>query len=383
MALIWTTLMDAALLEAVVENPDETWDGIAAIVGNMTGLVLTKDQVGNRHRRATAKAAMATPNANALSQTREALYAAQEELEQEKMKQAAITDTIWTAVERNIAGIHIDPVFPPGPPDPAASTDAVLLNADWQTGKLIRGSYSSEIAQARVASFYDQACKIITAQPLPPATSHPLFLGDLVEGEKIFQGQSYKIDESLFRQIFRVSEMMINGIRQLLAATTFVLGEGVAGNHGDNGKDSHPETNFDNIAMEVARRMLRDENRLTFPEPITPDERHWWFNHDVRGLNWFGMHGNQIRSQPNTKATRDKLQGYFNTMGPFDYVATAHYHQALQQDIGKFTHWAAGSTEDGNTYAQEFLASGAQVGSQWLHFQTDEGVVQSHLIRLP
>jgi predicted phosphodiesterase len=134
--------------------------------------------------------------------------------------------------------------------------------------------------------------------------------------------------------------------------------------------------------MEVARRLLRDESRLTFPEPITPDENHWSMVHKVRGKEWFGLHGNQIRSQPNTKATRDKLQGYFNVMGPFDYAVTGHYHQALQQDVGKFTHWAAGSTENGNTFAQEFMASGAQVGSQWLHFQDNEGVTQSHLIRL-
>ena len=374
--------MDAALLEAVDQNPEATWPEIAAIASVYTQLTLTEDQVRNRHRRATAVASMATPARGALSQVREALYAAEEELEALKAKQTAGEEMIWRIVEQSLAGIKIDPVFPPGPPDAASPQDAVLLNSDWQTGKFIRGAYSSEIAQRRVADFYAESVRIIQSQPRQVRTAHSLYLGDLVEGEQIFQGQAYKIDGSLFRQIFRVSEMIVNGLRQLLSVVTTVNAEGVGGNHGDNGRDSHPETNFDNVSMEVARRLLRDESRLTFPEPITPDENHWSMVHKVRGKEWFGLHGNQIRSQPNTKATRDKLQGYFNVMGPFDYAVTGHYHQALQQDVGKFTHWAAGSTENGNTFAQEFMASGAQVGSQWLHFQDNEGVTQSHLIRL-
>jgi hypothetical protein len=121
----------------------------------------------------------------------------------------------------------------------------VLLNSDWQTGKFIRGAYSSEIAQRRVADFYAESVRIIQSQPRQVRTAHSLYLGDLVEGEQIFQGQAYKIDESLFRQIFRVSEMIVNGLRQLLSVVTTVNAEGVGGNHGDNGRDSHPETNFD------------------------------------------------------------------------------------------------------------------------------------------
>lgn len=374
--------MDAALLEAVVENPDETWPGIAAIVSTSTGLALTEDQVRNRHRRASAIASLATPAQSAVSSLREALYAAEDELEAQRTKYGQTEEVIWKAIETNIAGLHIDPVLPPGPPDPGPSTDAVLLNSDWQVGKYIRGAYSSNIAESRVASFYAEAQRLIQLSPVQVEAAHSLFLGDLVEGELVFRGQAYKIDESLFRQVFRVSEMIVNGLRLLLATVPRVSAQGVGGNHGDNTKDSHPETNFDNMAMEVARRILRDEPRLTFPEPITPDERHWSILHNVRDKGWFGFHGNQVRSQPNAKAFRDRLQGYFNTVGPFDYVASGHYHQALQQDIGAFTHWAAGSTENGNTYAQEFMSSGAQVGSQWLHFQDDEGVKTSHLIRL-
>lgn len=376
--------MDAALLEAVVENPEATWPEIAAIVSTTTGLVLTKDQVGNRHRRATAMASLATPAQSQVAALRESLYAAEEELEAQKIKYGKTEEVIWSAIERNIAGLHIDPVMPPGPPliIEGYTEDVVLHFTDWQVGKYIRGAYSSNIASRRVSEFYHEAVRRIQLNAMSVEKAHTLYTGDLVEGELVFKGQAHKIDESLFRQVFRVSESIINGTRLLLAAVPFVEAEGVGGNHGDNTRDSHPETNFDNMAMEVARRMLRDEPRLSFKEPITPDERHWSFIHDVRGKDWFGFHGNQIRSQPSTKASRDKLQSYFNTIGPFDYAISGHYHQALQQDVGKFTHWAGGSTENGNTFAQEFVASGAQIGSQFLHFQNDQEVTSSHLIRL-
>jgi predicted phosphodiesterase len=313
---------------------------------------------------------------------RQSLYAAEEELEAQKLKYGKTEEVIWSAIERNISGIKIAPVLPPGPADPGPSVDAVLHSTDWQVGKHIRGAYSSTIAQTRVEEYFSECQRRIQINPQAVEVAHMLYTGDLVEGELVFKGQAHKIDESLFRQVFRVAEMIVNGIRLMLATVPFVEAEGVGGNHGDNTRDSHPETNFDNMAMEVARRLLRDEPRLIFLEPITPDERHWSLKHDVRGKTWFGMHGNSIRSQPNTKATRDKLVNYHATIGPFDYVISGHYHQALQQDVGSFTHWAGGSTENGNTYALEFMASGAQVGSQWLHFQNDEEVVSSQLIRL-
>ena len=50
--------------------------------------------------------------------------------------------------------------------------------------------------------------------------------------------------------------------------------------------------------------------------------------------------------------------------------------------VNTITHWGAGSTESGNTYAQEFLASGSQQPSQWLLFQGERGVTAEYLVRL-
>ena len=43
---------------------------------------------------------------------------------------------------------------------------------------------------------------------------------------------------------------------------------------------------------------------------------------------------------------------------------------------------SAGSTESGNTYAQEYLASGGQRPSQWCLFQNRDGVTAEYKVRL-
>ena len=158
--------------------------------------------------------------------------------------------------------------------------------------------------------------------------------------------------------------------------------EGIGGNHGENQKNSHPETNFDCMAMEIARRLLEGEERLTFPEPITPDEHHWGLWHKVRNTRFFGVHGHQVKSQPNTKASRDRYLGWYANFGPFDVAVSGHYHQALMQDLGPFAHYAGGSPENNNTYAAEYLQTGAQRGSQWTLFVDDNGIYADHLVRL-
>jgi hypothetical protein len=50
--------------------------------------------------------------------------------------------------------------------------------------------------------------------------------------------------------------------------------------------------------------------------------------------------------------------------------------------LNTITHWGAGSTESGNTYAQEYMASGSQQPSQWLLFQGEHGVTSEYLVRL-
>ena len=381
MPIQWTPTLDAILRE-VVDREGGTWTEIARAVTLQVGFRVTPDMARNRYARLEQSDDVLEmlPETDTVESLRAALKDARAQLNAARAVRPELQSAYEQAVAKAISGMHIPPVMPPQV-EPAGEERAVMLGADWQMGKLIRGHYDSQTAMARVASWFDQSIELIVQRDVREV--HLLLLGDLVENETIFPKQPHLIDSSLYRQVFDVAEALANGIRKLLAAVPDVYVEGLGGNHGYNQKTSHPETNFDCMAMNTARLILESETRLTFPEPITPGEEHWYIRHEVGEHVFFGMHGNQVRSQPYSKAMRDKLNGYYATLGGFDFAVTGHYHQALMADIGRFIHFAAGSTESGNTYAQQWLATGAQMGSQWTLFLDDDGLTSHHMIRLP
>ena len=312
-------------------------------------------------------------------------------LDKEKRKTAELIAAVYAAAKDAASAMTIPPVpkykprKSPHQEDPEA---AVVLMSDWQWGKATP-TYDSDVAKARVEKFTDKALRIIDYvrkhHPVPEV--HVLYLGDLVEGELIFPGQAHRIDASLYRQTFEVAEAIANQLRRFKANVDTVKAEGVRGNHGEFGgrsrRDMHPETNADCMAMNTARLMLGDD--IDFPEPVVSGERAWYAVHEVMGRKWFMAHGDQVKGASfgiPWYGFGKKVQGWYMTLGPFDYCVTGHWHQTVREDINGIIHFGAGSTESSNTYAQEFLAGGGQQGSQWLLFQNAHGLTSEHPIRL-
>ena len=322
-------------------------------------------------------------------ETKRALRTALRALDEQKTKKAELVAAVYAAAKDAAAAVSIPPV--PKPPKDKRRADpeaAVLLLADWQYGKTTP-EYDSDIAKQRVERLTDKALRIIdyVRQHHPVPEVHVLMLGDLVEGELIFPGQSHRIDASLYRQTFEVGEMVANLLRRFAANVDTVKAEGVIGNHGAIGgpvrRESHPETNADAMAMQIARLHLGSD-RIDFPEPVTDNERHWYAIHEVMGRKWMLFHGDQVRGYAGIPwyGFRKLVQGWYVTLGPFQYAASGHWHQTIREDINGIIHFGAGSTESANTYAQEYLAGGGQQGSQWLLFQNADGLTSEHPIRL-
>ena len=321
--------------------------------------------------------------------TKKALRTALRKLDEQRLQKAELVAAVYEAARDAAASITIPPV-----PKCRKHKDgddaeaAVLLLADWQYGKTTP-EYDSDIARQRIEKLTDKTLRIIDYvrkhHPVPEV--HVLMLGDLVEGELIFPGQSHRIDASLYRQTFEVGEIVANLLRRLAANVDTVKAEGVIGNHGAIGgpvrREMHPETNADAMAMQVARLHLGSE-RIDFPEPLTENERHWYAIHEVMGKRWMMFHGDQVRGFAGIPwyGFRKLVQGWHVTFGGFDYAASGHWHQTIREDINGIIHFGAGSTESANTYAQEFLAGGGQQGSQWLVFQNKDGLTSEHPIRL-
>ena len=322
--------------------------------------------------------------------TKKALRTALRKLDEQKLDKAELVAAVYAAARDAAASVTIPPVPKPKKDKRRADPEAaIMLGADWQYSKTTP-RYDSAIAKQRIETYIDKTLRIIdlvrTHHPVPEL--HWLLLGDLVEGELIFPGQSHRIDASLYRQVFEVGEIIANQTRRLAAYVDTVKVEGVIGNHGAIGgrsrRDMHPETNADAMAMNIARLALEGSG-VDFPEPVTDNERHWYAIHEVMGKRWFMAHGDQVKGSSfgiPWYGFGKKVQGWYMTLGPFDYVATGHWHQTVREDINGIIHFGAGSTESANTYAQEFLAGGGQQGSQWLIFQNADGLTSEHPIRL-
>lgn len=323
-------------------------------------------------------------------ETKAALRKALIALDKAKASRSELVAAVYQAAKDAACAATVSAV--PAPPRDKRKADpevAVCLLADWQYGKLTP-TYSTEVAAARLRKYTAKVQRLIELQ----RTHHPvteariLLMGDLLEGELIFPGQAHRIDASLYRQLFDGAALLAEVVRGIAAVVPKVRVVGCIGNHGAIGgkgrREMHPESNADAMLYNVARLSCTDP-RIDWQETIVTDERAWYATEEVMGRKWLIFHGDQIKGGSfgiPWYGFGKKLLGYYSAVEPFDYSASGHWHQAVRMTANAITHWGAGSTESGNTYAQEYLASGAQQPSQWLIFQGEHGTTAEYLVRL-
>ena len=322
---------------------------------------------------------------------RDALRRALRKVEESRVKKEELVNAVYRASRDAVAGISIPPVTrPPRDRRRGSAETAICLLADWQWGKRTP-DYNSDVAAARVARYTERAVKLIDLQ----RSHHPVreariyLLGDLLEGEEVFPGQAHRIDASLYVQLFEGAKALAGLVRTIAASVPSVKVVGTIGNHGALGgiarRSYHPETNADAMLMNIARTFVADEERVTWPETFVAGERAWYATDEVLGKRWFLFHGDQIKSASfgiPWYGFNKRLLGWATSVAPFTYSASGHWHVPVRMQVNAITHWGAGSTESGNTYAQEFLASGGQRPSQWLLFQGENGVTAEYQVFL-
>jgi hypothetical protein len=210
-------------------------------------------------------------------------------------------------------------------------------------------------------------------------------LGDLVEGELIFQGQAHRIDASLFRQVMVDGPQILGTfLREALKDFETVHVAGVVGNHGRLSFEHHPESNADAMLYEVTRLTLQNEERLTWAPNWTSGERNWYALEEVEGHKFFMFHGDQIKGG----FAGFPWYGFGKALLPwkvkfgFDYSLSGHFHNPVVFSAGGGTHWGSGTLESDNTWALEELKAWGQP-SQWLLFvHPKRGVSAQYEVRL-
>lgn len=316
------------------------------------------------------------------------------ELAKAKATKDELVEAVYSAAHAAASSIDL-PAVPPPVRDARRGGEevAVAVLSDWQLGKRTP-SYDSEVCAARIEKFAEKVIRLTDIQ----RADHPVrhlrvhILGDLVEGEQIFPGQSHLIDASLFEQTCETGPtILINFLRKMLAHFETVHVVAVIGNHGRIGRkgDFNPQTNADRMLYRNTQRILGGpdgdrEPRLTWDIPSIPNERAWYAISQIGNYSALLIHGDQFRGTAGIPwyGLQKKAGGWALGAIPesFDDVDFGHFHQPTRVTLNNVTARCSGSPESHNDFAAEQLAA-VGTPSQSLRFvHPERGIVTAEYV---
>lgn len=271
-----------------------------------------------------------------------------------------------------------------------ASETAVAVLADWQLGK-ITPSYNSEILAKRMDLYMEKLLEITEIQRAhhPVKNLHVWILGDIVEGEEIFPGQSHLIDSGIYRQVgINGPKILGKFFQTALENFEHVHVTAVIGNHGAVGgrmrKQHDPETNMDRLLYKICELIFESEDRITFNIPDGKGERNWYAIDYIGSYGTLLIHGDQLPHPSSVNGYYKKIMGWKDGAipEPFDDVFMGHYHQQAKMTLGSTVLRVSGSPESYNTYAQEYFHSMSRPCQHLMFVHPENGVTSEYSIWL-
>jgi hypothetical protein len=263
--------------------------------------------------------------------------------------------------------------------------------SDWQLAK-VTPTYNSQVCEKRIALFAEKVIKLTRIQ----RSDHPVkriqvwCLGDLIEGEMIFPGQSFLIDESLYDQTIETGpRILVNFVRTLLTEFDAVEMIVVPGNHGFLGgrahKEMHPDSNGDRMLAGVARGLLSAEPRVTWKIAGGLLEGGWYARSDIGGYRTLLFHGDQIRGGLTTENHVKKLVLGWKSgaiRGGFHDAFLGHFHVVKKFTFNATTVRVSGSPESDNAYAVRSLGSVSRASQHLQFVKPGKGVTCEYTVYL-
>ena len=270
-------------------------------------------------------------------------------------KQQATEALIHEAVEEALKGVKVSasPNLKTKEKRPKSSKntpEAWLCLSDWQVGKVTE-TYNSQIAARRVHQLTNQAADLLRKEK--PKVLHIILQGDMVEGEAIFAGQPFEIDDDLWTQSVKtVPQLITHVITKLSPLVPKIKVACVHGNHGKNMEWDISET--------------------------------WFVKQKVAGNGIVCVHGDQIAGGTpfNVGAIFKKAMGWKLLIEDWKFLSVGHYHTHASGELNKDAYFfLSGSTETDNEFARERLAQGG-LALQRLCFFNRKGLISEHLLKL-
>lgn len=307
--------------------------------------------------------------------------------EYEKIKNKK--DDLAGAVYRAVTDIMSD--TPPKPPVAAPKKDrrssneevAVAVISDWQLAK-VTPDYDSPTCERRIQQFANKIVDLTNIQRAdhPVKKIHVWALGDIVEGELIFPGQSFLIDGGLYRQVTvdgpRILKDFLNTLLENFEEVHFT---GVIGNHGAIGgrgrRDHDPETNADRMLYRIMSLIFENEPRITFDIPDGRGEKHWYAIDRIGNYSSLLLHGDQFSGLSAMYSFQKKVYGWkIGALGEdFDDVYSGHWHTPTKMTFNTIQVRVSGSPESTNTYASESLAAIGRPSQPLMFVHPEKGIV--------
>jgi hypothetical protein len=267
---------------------------------------------------------------------------------------------------------------------------AVAVFGDWQLGK-VTPDYNSEVTAQRIEQYTEKLLEITEIQRAhhPVNNLHVWLLGDIVEGEEIFPGQSHLIDSGLYRQVgVNGPEILSNFLATALENFEHVHVTGVIGNHGSvggrNRRQYDPETNMDRLLYKIVNLIFSKEERISFNIPDGRGERNWYAVDSIGNYSTLLIHGDQLPHPSSVSGYYKRVLGWKDGAIPehFDDVFMGHYHQQFKITIGSTVLRVSGSPESYNTYAQEYFNSMSRPCQHLMYIHPDNGITSEYSIWL-
>lgn len=301
-----------------------------------------------------------------------------------KTKSDDLASAVYEAVRDEIVSAKYKPAPKPKIDKRRGNEEvAAAILSDWQLSK-ITPDYNSSICEQRIYKYAEKVINLTNIQ----RKDHPVkeiriwALGDLIEGELIFPGQSFLVDGGLYRQITvdgpRIIKNFINIMLENFEKVTFI---GVIGNHGRIGgrasRDHDPETNGDRMLYRITQLMFEKEPRVKFIIPDGRGERHWYAIDKVGKYRALLCHGDQFGSLSSLYTFQKKAYGW--KVGAieedFDDIYIGHFHAPTKMTFNTVQLRISGSPESVNTYAAETLAAAGRPSQSLIFIHPEKGIV--------
>ena len=299
-------------------------------------------------------------------------------------KQETTESLINQAVTEALKSVKVQPVQPPKKRkrNKKQSPEAWLCLSDWQVGKKT-DTYSTEVAGKRVRQLTNQAAALIRKEN--PKVLHIVLQGDMVEGEAIFAGQPFEIDEDLWTQAVKtVPKMITHVITKLSPLVPKIKVACVHGNHGRSGfkGGGHSrKTNWDLVAYNTASLMCQIAGVTNAHWDISEE---WFVVQKIAGHGMMCVHGDQIGGGCpfNVAAIYKKAMGWTHNIPDWKFLSVGHHHTHASGELNKDIYFfLSGSPESGNEFAREKLAQGGLALQRMCFFNTS-GLLSEHLLKM-